>query len=109
MILIHKLKYALNNRFSTNEHRGPADPHRMLFGPRGAMQFIISFIYMCSVATAKVICFYPYLQKSFSNNYLYMCNTDENGITCCQESNKLFHPLEVINKNKEIAGVNRSL
>lgn len=106
--MIYKLKYALINRFSTNEHRGPAEPHRMLFGPWGAIHFIIRFIYMCSVATAKVICFYPYLRKSFSSNYLYMCNIDENGIICTQEPNKLFHPLEVINTNKEIAEAERS-
>lgn len=64
---------------------------------------------MCSVATAKVICFYAEVQKSFSNNYLYRCNTDENGIICSQEPNKLFHPLEVINTNKEIAEADRSL
>lgn len=70
-IIIYKLKYTFINTFLTNEQRGLMESHKMLLGPWGGMYFIISFIYMCSVATAQVI-FYSHLLKSFSNKFVLL-------------------------------------
>lgn len=54
-LMAYPLKYVLVNRFSANERKGPVEPHRLLLGSGGAIRFIVSFIYVCSVATPPAI------------------------------------------------------
>lgn len=105
-ITIYKLKYTFISRFSTNEQRGPMEPHKMLLGPWGVMYFIISFIYMCSVVLHKS--FFIPIQKSFSNEFVYMQFWWKCSNVLLMLENLLNYPLKV-NADKELSKTDRSL